>query len=397
MTIDRRPAPDHGDPRARGRTDAASAVALRDKHLGVWRECDLGRRTGTTCELVGHALLGPRRRARRPGRDPLREPARVAVRRHGRAGRAGRDRSGSTRPTRRPRCGYLLAALGRAGAHRRGPGAGRQGARRARRAAPTCERIVYLEPRGIRHRYDHPKLLSLGRVPRARARSTGRAPDAVDAMAAASDPTTSRPSSTPPAPPGRPRARCSPSPTWSSRSGSWSRSGGVHRPAAGPDDLLLSYLPLCHVAERIFTTWFNAARRRPGQLRRVDRRPCTQNLREVQPTILFGVPRIWEKLLAGVEIRLAGASLAQAGQRRGFWLRGRATASATTLVRTGGRHTAGTRLRYAVGWVFCYRSLRERLGMRRVRYAASGAAPIAPGGAASSSWASACRCTRSTA
>jgi long-chain acyl-CoA synthetase len=48
------------------------------------------------------------------------------------------------------------------------------------------------------------------------------------------------------------------------------------------------------------------------------------------------------------------------------------------LVGTGGRHTVVTRLVYAVGWVLFYRALRERIGMRRVRYAASGAAPIAP-------------------
>ena len=102
------------------------------------------------------------------------------------------------------------------------------------------------------------------------------------------------------------------------------------------------------------------------------------NLREVQPTILFGVPRIWERILAGrCTIRLRSASLAQAAQRPALaaaW----PTGSATTLVRTGGRHTAGTRLVYAIGWVFFYRALRERIGMRRVRYAASGAAPIAP-------------------
>ena len=33
---------------------------------------------------------------------------------------------------------------------------------------------------------------------------------------------------------------------------------------------------------------------------------------------------------------------------------------------------------YAIGWLFFYRALRERIGMRQVRYAASGAAPIAP-------------------
>ena len=48
------------------------------------------------------------------------------------------------------------------------------------------------------------------------------------------------------------------------------------------------------------------------------------------------------------------------------------------LVRNGGKHTAGTRIRYALGWLFLYRTLRDRIGMRKVRYAASGAAPIAP-------------------
>ena len=33
---------------------------------------------------------------------------------------------------------------------------------------------------------------------------------------------------------------------------------------------------------------------------------------------------------------------------------------------------------YAVGYVFFFRALKDRLGMRKVRYAASGAAPIAP-------------------
>ena len=72
-----------------------------------------------------------------------------------------------------------------------------------------------------------------------------------------------------------------------------------------------------------------------------------QNLREVQPTILFGVPRIWEKLLAGVEIRLSGATWLK---RRvaAFWL-GVADGIGERLVENGGNHTLGTRLTYAVG------------------------------------------------
>ena len=101
-----------------------------------------------------------------------------------------------------------------------------------------------------------------------------------------------------------------------------------------------------------------------------------QNLREVQPTILFGVPRIWEKLLAGVETRLNGATWFKRRHAR-FWL-GVAGRIGDALVENGGSHTARTRLLYGLGWVFCFRALKERLGMRRVRYAASGAAPIAP-------------------
>ena len=151
--------------------------------------------------------------------------------------------------------------------------------------------------------------------------------------------------------------------------------GAFTDPPPGPDDLLLSYLPLSHVAERIFTTWFNAASATQVNFAEsIETVP--QNLREVQPTVLFGVPRIWEKLMAGVEIRIAAASRLKRANAQ-FWLKV-AAGIGDDLVRTGGKHTAATRLKYAVGWIFCYRALRERLGMRRVRYAASGAAPIAP-------------------
>ena len=49
-----------------------------------------------------------------------------------------------------------------------------------------------------------------------------------------------------------------------------------------------------------------------------------------------------------------------------------------SLVARDGAHTASTRLMYALGWVFLYRALKERLGLRRCRHAISGAAPIAP-------------------
>ena len=151
--------------------------------------------------------------------------------------------------------------------------------------------------------------------------------------------------------------------------------GAFTDPPPGPDDLLLSYLPLSHVAERIFSTWFNAAAgTQVNFAESIETVPA--NLREVQPTVLFGVPRIWEKLLAGIEIRLSGATWFKR-KNAAFWLRA-ADRIGQQLVHNSGSHTAGTRLLYAVGYVFFFRALKDRLGLRKVRYAASGAAPIAP-------------------
>src|SRR5690606_2725664 len=99
-------------------------------------------------------------------------------------------------------------------------------------------------------------------------------------------------------------------------------------------------------------------------------------LKEVQPTIIFGVPRIWEKLLAGMRISLDNATFLKRQWSR-IWMK-QAEAIGATLVANGGTHTTSSRLRYAVMWVFFARALKERMGLRHCRYAASGAAPIAP-------------------
>ena len=240
---------------------------------------------------------------------------------------------------------------------------------------PDLEKIIYLEPRGIRYRYTEPKLMSWDDFLALGARHRETDPDAVNRrMAEATDDdvmtmvytsgTTGPPkgamlavsnveycikvlvedggftSPPPPLPTSRcPTCRCATSPSGSSPPGC--------RPCAGIQ---------VHFAESIETV--------------------PANLREVQPTILFGVPRIWEKVLAGVRIRIDSATWLKRVFGR-FWLRV-ADGIAETLVRTGGRHTVGTRLRYAIGWLCYFRALRDRIGLRKVRYAASGAAPIAP-------------------
>ncbi|HET9260871.1 MAG TPA: AMP-binding protein [Acidimicrobiia bacterium] len=143
----------------------------------------------------------------------------------------------------------------------------------------------------------------------------------------------------------------------------------------GPEDNLLTYLPLCHVAERIFSTWTMAGNGPTLNFAEsID--TVQQNLREVQPTVFFAVPRIWERIHAGVLIRLSDATWL----KRVFAKPSLAAARYIGRVRVehGGDFTVASR---GVYWLFnllYFRSLKERIGLRRCRYAASGAAAIAP-------------------
>ena len=141
------------------------------------------------------------------------------------------------------------------------------------------------------------------------------------------------------------------------------------------DDLVVTYLPLCHVAERIFSTWHMVS---CGLCLNFAEsiETVTANLREVQPTLFFAVPRIWEKLHASVMIKGTDAS-----PFKRLWLRfGLKLGSVIgrEKVANGGLHTTKSRLLDLVGYPLVFRALQERIGLRRCWHAGSGAAPIAP-------------------
>lgn len=143
----------------------------------------------------------------------------------------------------------------------------------------------------------------------------------------------------------------------------------------GPKDVTLSYLPLSHVADRIASEWTNAQASTLVHFAE-SIETVQQNLREVQPTLFFAVPRIWEKIHATVEIKMASASWLKRANYR-FWMR-QARRIADQLVANDGAHTRSSRIRYAMGWPFLYRSVRKAIGLQKCRHASSGAAPIAP-------------------
>jgi long-chain acyl-CoA synthetase len=142
---------------------------------------------------------------------------------------------------------------------------------------------------------------------------------------------------------------------------------------ASPDDEILSYLPLCHIAERLFSV-INALH--SGYVVNFGEggESFTNDLREVQPTFFLGVPRVWEKMLAGIQIRTGDASWLKRTIHH-FWVeRGLAVAKR----KMAGESKPTDRLVHGLGWLMLYRSLRHKLGMSRIRVPLSGAAPIAP-------------------
>ncbi len=123
-------------------------------------------------------------------------------------------------------------------------------------------------------------------------------------------------------------------------------------------DTLLSYLPLCHVAEKIFTLFLPLS---TGAVVHFGESIDTvqSDLREVAPTVFLGVPRIWEKVNASVTLKMGDSSLLKG------WLYRRALA-------WRGR---GFVLRWLAD-LLVFRALRERIGMKNCWLPISGAAPV---------------------
>ena len=134
----------------------------------------------------------------------------------------------------------------------------------------------------------------------------------------------------------------------------------------------LSYLPLCHVAEQMLTTFcpiYNGSQVNFGE----SIRTVQEDLREVAPTMFLGVPRIWEKMHASISIKLQEAG----GLRRALFDKAYA-ACKPMAERPRTQWTLAERLTYFASYWSIFRALQNFIGLRNVQVALTGAAPIPP-------------------
>ncbi|APG15729.1 long-chain acyl-CoA synthetase [Bradyrhizobium elkanii] len=144
--------------------------------------------------------------------------------------------------------------------------------------------------------------------------------------------------------------------------------------SAREDEDRLIFLPLCHVAERVAGYYISVAL---GSVMNFAESPETvpDNLREVQPTVFFAVPRIWEKFYSAITIALKDATPLQQ------WVYRRAIKVGYRMVdcRIEGRAPPlSLRIANGIAYRLAFRNIRRMIGLDRCRIAFTGAAPIAP-------------------
>ncbi|PYQ49525.1 MAG: long-chain fatty acid--CoA ligase [Acidobacteria bacterium] len=140
----------------------------------------------------------------------------------------------------------------------------------------------------------------------------------------------------------------------------------------GPGDTALSFLPLCHIFERMGGHYLMLQQGVTiAYAESVDRVPA--NMVEVRPTLMLSVPRLYEKMYARVREKVAGDSALR--QRIFRWALG--VGRRAFQARLAGQPLgAGLKLQHALADRLAFAKIRARTG-GRVRLFVSGGAPLA--------------------
>ena len=143
---------------------------------------------------------------------------------------------------------------------------------------------------------------------------------------------------------------------------------------ATPQDSMVSYLPLCHVAEQMFSLYLPLF---VGSTVNFAESIGTiqSDLREIAPSVFLGVPRIWEKLQNSIVVSIKDSS------RMKRWLFEKCMAigyEVADLRLTKKDVSAGKKLAWWAAYYLMFRALQNHVGLRKVRLCFAAAAKVSP-------------------
>jgi len=139
-------------------------------------------------------------------------------------------------------------------------------------------------------------------------------------------------------------------------------------------DEMLSFLPLCHIAERDMTVFSSLTY---GQVVNFAENLETvpEDIREISPHVFFAVPRIWEKFYSNIILRMQDSTWLE---KKGFdWAI--KVGKEASIYRLDHKHPSMfLKIKYALAHFLVFRNLKHSLGLERGRFVFSGGAPISP-------------------
>ncbi len=140
------------------------------------------------------------------------------------------------------------------------------------------------------------------------------------------------------------------------------------------EDTVVSYLPLCHVAEQIFSLYLPLF---IGNTVNFAESIATiqSDLREIAPTMFLGVPRIWEKLHSSITINIQDASWSKRWIYKNCMKIGYKKAN---MRLNSKKINFGLKLSWWAGYWLMFRALQNYIGLRKARMCLSAAAKVSP-------------------
>ena len=135
------------------------------------------------------------------------------------------------------------------------------------------------------------------------------------------------------------------------------------------------YLPLCHVAERSYSTVQHLlSGGRVNFAESID--TVASNIREIAPTFFLGVPRIWEKLQQGFAFRMKDSGRIQQWLYRHGMQRGRLLSD--RRAEHGRLVGLRDRLEFALWYLLLFRNVQRHMGLNRTHTRMCGGASVSP-------------------